>query len=90
MECHRHQLAFAHMVAFETDLKGFAHLHPLEYEPPKSGDDARSGPLTFSFNTKYKILLPVRVSANKTVLLLSHSSFVAYLYLITKYAIFKC
>ena len=43
--------AFAHVVAFEPSLNGFAHLHPLEYEPPKSADDARYGPLTFSFKS---------------------------------------
>lgn len=43
--------AFAHVVAFEPSLDGFAHLHPLEYEPPKSTDEARYGPLTFSFKS---------------------------------------
>ena len=61
--------AFAHMVAFEPNLKGFAHLHPLEYEPPKSGDDARSGPLTFSFKSPdsgvYRLWAQVRVGDDK-------------------------
>ena len=26
--------AFAHLIAFEPGADGFAHLHPLEYEPP--------------------------------------------------------
>ena len=43
--------AFAHVVAFGLSLDGFAHLHPLEYEQPKSADDARYGPLTFSFKS---------------------------------------
>lgn len=41
--------AFAHMVAFVPALDGFAHLHPLEFDQPKTQDDARKGPLTFSF-----------------------------------------
>ena len=61
--------AFAHMVAFETNLKGFAHLHPLEYEPPKSGDDARSGSLTFSFKSPdsgiYRLWAQVKVGDDK-------------------------
>ena len=41
--------AFAHMVAFDSSLKGFAHLHPSEETLPRSKEDAHSGPLQFTF-----------------------------------------
>ena len=57
--------AFAHMVAFESGKDGFAHLHPLEFEPPKSFDDAWVGPLTFSFKSsssgEYRLWAQVKV-----------------------------
>jgi len=61
--------AFAHVVAFEPSLDGFAHLHPLEYEPPKSADDARYGPLTFSFKSgasgNYRFWAQVKVGEDR-------------------------
>lgn len=57
--------AFAHVVAFEPSLNGFAHLHPLEYEPPQSQSDSRYGPLTFSFKSgtsgQYRFWAQIRV-----------------------------
>ena len=41
--------AFAHMVAFDSNLKGFAHLHPSDETLPRSKEDAHSGPLHFTF-----------------------------------------
>jgi len=41
--------AFAHLVAFDPELKGFAHLHPTEDTLPQTINDIYSGPLTFSF-----------------------------------------
>ncbi len=43
--------AFAHLVAFEPALRGFAHLHPVEYEPPQAAESTRSGPLSFLFKS---------------------------------------
>jgi hypothetical protein len=61
--------AFAHVVAFEPSLDGFAHLHPLEYEPPKTADDARYGPLTFSFKSSaygnYRFWAQVKVGEDR-------------------------
>ena len=45
--------AFAHLVAFEPNTAGFAHLHPLEYEPPKSKEDSRIGPLSLVLNPQH-------------------------------------
>jgi hypothetical protein len=57
--------AFAHVVAFEPSLNGFAHLHPLEYEQPHSQSDSRYGPLTFSFKSgtsgQYRFWAQIRV-----------------------------
>lgn len=57
--------AFAHLVAFEPNIEGFAHLHPLEYEQPKSMDDSRVGTLTFSFKSpspgNYRLWAQVKV-----------------------------
>jgi len=41
--------AFAHMVAFDGDLKGFAHLHPEENLLPVGEGDLHEGPLSFTF-----------------------------------------
>jgi len=61
--------AFAHLVAFEPNTAGFAHLHPLEYEPPKSRDDRRRGPLTFSFKSpapgNYRLWAQIKVGQDQ-------------------------
>ena len=61
--------AFAHLVAFEPSIDGFAHLHPLEYEPPKSLDDTRKGPLTFSFKSpipgNYRLWAQIKVGEDE-------------------------
>jgi len=61
--------AFAHLVAFEPNTAGFAHLHPLEYEPPKSRDDSRKGPLTFSFKSpapgSYRLWAQIKVGQDE-------------------------
>jgi len=57
--------AFAHMVAFDPELKGFAHLHPLEDVLPANQSDSHRGPLTFSFsppkNGFYRLWAQVRI-----------------------------
>jgi len=61
--------AFAHMVAFDSTKDGFAHLHPLEFEPPKSTEDAWVGPLTFSFKSpssgQYRFWAQVKVGEDQ-------------------------
>ena len=41
--------AFAHLVAFDADRKGFAHLHPFENETSVEAGQTHSGALTFAF-----------------------------------------
>ena len=61
--------AFAHLVAFEPKIAGFAHLHPLEYEPPKSKEDSRIGPLSFSFKSpapgNYRLWAQIKVGQDE-------------------------
>jgi hypothetical protein len=58
--------AFAHMVAFDGELKGFAHLHPLENALPAGQEDVHEGPLTFTFSPPkeglYRLWAQVRFS----------------------------
>ncbi|MBN38685.1 MAG: hypothetical protein CMI29_09510 [Opitutae bacterium] len=58
--------AFAHMVAFDGDLNGFAHLHPLENALPAGQADIHKGPLTFTFSPPkeglYRLWAQVRFS----------------------------
>ena len=57
--------AFAHMVAFDPELRGFAHLHPLENVLPANASDSHQGTLTFSFNPPkngfYRLWAQVRI-----------------------------
>jgi hypothetical protein len=57
--------AFAHMVAFDPELRGFAHLHPLENILPADASDSHQGALTFSFNPPkngfYRLWAQVRI-----------------------------
>ena len=61
--------AFAHLVAFEPNKAGFAHLHPLEYEPPKSMEDRRIGPLSFNFKSpapgNYRLWAQIKVATDQ-------------------------
>ena len=61
--------AFAHLVAFEPNTAGFAHLHPLEYEPPKSKEDSRIGPLSFNFKSpapgNYRLWAQIKVGQDE-------------------------
>tara|TARA_Y100000588_G_scaffold367076_1_gene433414 strand:- start:43 stop:978 length:936 start_codon:yes stop_codon:yes gene_type:complete len=41
--------AFAHLVVFDDECRGFAHLHPKENLIPVEGKDIHRGPLTFIF-----------------------------------------
>jgi hypothetical protein len=41
--------AFAHLVAFDDECRGFAHLHPKENLIPVEGEETYRGPLTFGF-----------------------------------------
>lgn len=58
--------AFAHLVAFDPFTNGFAHLHPLEYEPPKAMDDSREGPLTFTLKSpksgNYRLWAQIKIA----------------------------
>ena len=42
--------AFAHMVAFDENVRGFAHLHPFGENRPLSENETFSGPLSFGFS----------------------------------------
>ncbi len=57
--------AFAHLVAFDRKLNGFAHLHPTEDTLPKTDNDIYSGSLSFSFippeNGVYRLWAQIRV-----------------------------
>jgi hypothetical protein len=57
--------AFAHMVAFDPALKGFAHLHPEENLLPVKESDSHQGALTFSFSPPsdglYRLWAQVRI-----------------------------
>ena len=57
--------AFAHLVAFDRKLNGFAHLHPTEDTLPKTDKDIYSGSLSFSFippeNGVYRLWAQIRV-----------------------------
>lgn len=57
--------AFAHMVAFDPALKGFAHLHPEGTVLPAKKSDTHQGALTFSFtppsNGLYRLWAQVRI-----------------------------
>jgi len=61
--------AFAHLVAFEPNTAGFAHLHPLEYEPPQSKEDCRIGPLSFNFKSpapgNYRLWAQIKVGQDE-------------------------
>jgi len=61
--------AFAHLVAFEPSTDGFAHLHPLEYEPPKAKDQVFKGPLTFTFKSTnpstYRLWAQIKVGEDE-------------------------
>lgn len=58
--------AFAHLVAFDPETNGFAHLHPLEYQPPQSMEDTRDGPLTFTFKSpksgNYRLWAQIKIA----------------------------
>ena len=63
--------AFAHMVAFDENLNGFAHLHPITDDTPSSEYNLHNGPLTFSFSAPkdgiYRLWAQVKTSAKKEV-----------------------
>ena len=62
--------AFAHLVAFEPNTEGFAHLHPLEYEPPTATDSYKKGPLIFSFKSpssgNFRLWAQIKVGDDET------------------------
>lgn len=61
--------AFAHMVAFDSKISGFAHLHPLMDTLPLSRDDSFTGSLTFGFSAPkpgiYRLWAQVKTSIDK-------------------------
>lgn len=65
--------AFAHMVAFDPNLDGFAHLHPESVELPSSLNPTFNGPLSFGFappsNGLFRLWAQVKVSNSEEVFL---------------------
>jgi len=63
--------AFAHMVAFDNDLNGFAHLHPITDTIPSSENQTHQGPLSFGFTAPnegiYRLWAQVKTSSTKEV-----------------------
>ena len=63
--------AFAHMVAFDNDLNGFAHLHPITDSIPNSENLTHCGPLTFVFTAPkegiYRLWAQVKTSSTQEV-----------------------
>ena len=57
--------AFAHLVAFDDERRGFAHLHPKENLTPVEGRLTHAGSLTFSFRPPasghYRLWAQVRI-----------------------------
>ena len=65
--------AFAHMVAFDNTLNGFAHLHPLSENLSNSKQITYQGPLTFGFSPPnrgvYRLWAQVKTTLNKEILI---------------------
>ena len=65
--------AFAHMVAFDPKLDGFAHLHPVSVELPSSLNPTFNGPLSFGFappsDGLFRLWAQVKVSISEEVFL---------------------
>ena len=63
--------AFAHMVAFDNNLNGFAHLHPLSEDLPSSNQTTYKGPLTFGFSPPgrgvYRLWAQVKTNLDKEI-----------------------
>ena len=57
--------AFAHLVAFDVQRRGFAHLHPKENLNPVEGRQTHSAPLSFGFRPPvpghYRLWAQVRI-----------------------------
>ena len=62
--------AFAHMVAFDEKLKGFAHLHPNENTTPITKDASHTGALTFTFvppsKGRFRLWAQCKLAQNKS------------------------
>lgn len=63
--------AFAHMVAFDSNVAGFAHLHPISDELPSSLNPIFNGPLTFGFvppsNGIFRLWAQVKINNSKEI-----------------------
>ncbi len=63
--------AFAHMVAFDQKVNGFAHLHPLEDTRPLKKSETYKGNLTFGFSAPnpgvYRLWAQVKTSPKNEV-----------------------
>lgn len=63
--------AFAHMVAFDNKISGFAHLHPIMDILPLSRDDVFTGSLTFGFSAPkpgiYRLWAQVKTTVDKEI-----------------------
>jgi hypothetical protein len=63
--------AFAHMVAFDSELNGFAHLHPISEDVPSSENRTHAGPLSFGFTAPkygiYRLWAQVKTTTDKEI-----------------------
>ncbi|MBU63133.1 MAG: hypothetical protein CMI26_11600 [Opitutae bacterium] len=61
--------AFAHLVAFDDECRGFAHLHPEENLIPVEGQELHSGSLTFGFRAPstghFRLWAQVRIAGQE-------------------------
>ena len=63
--------AFAHMVAFDDEMNGFAHLHPISENVPSSENTTHTGPLSFGFTAPkygiYRLWAQVKTTTEKEI-----------------------
>ena len=63
--------AFAHMVAFDDEMNGFAHLHPISENVPSSENTTHTGPLSFDFTAPkyrmYRLWAQVKTTTEKEI-----------------------
>ena len=63
--------AFAHMVAFDGEMNGFAHLHPILENVPSSENKTYTGPLSFGFTAPkygiYRLWAQVKTTTEKEI-----------------------
>jgi hypothetical protein len=63
--------AFAHMVAFDDEMNGFAHLHPISENVPSSENTTHTGPLSFGFTAPkygiYRLWAQIKTTTEKEI-----------------------